>query len=263
MRRLGGLGLVAMTLAGCVTTPPLETLPQVQAWLAAGGPTPPSVRECPYVAGVDLWAIATGVDPTGMAMDVPDPAYYQRHLEAVVIPDGYRRPPSDARVVLTAVLPPGGMAMNEVWSVVWQEADGSWWFWRQDRLNTPRPPPPAIPPDASEAAHAENREALAAYHAPDHVRWPPTYGRLAASQATILEAALADPCRAWEPDLWPWNPPLRPARAQPAPPHPFDWTPTHVWLQEMGRPPRMITEPNEHDSHAETIREIAYLPYGG
>lgn len=263
MRGQAALGLAAAVLTGCAATPAMETLPQVQAWLAAGGDAPPPVRDCPYVADVDLRAIARGEDSSGMDLQVSDVSYYQRFLDAVVIPEGYRRPPVDARVVMTAVEPPGGLYRNEVWSVVWQESDGAWWFWRQNRLNELPGPPPFLPPNATDVEAAAYREAMANYPPPDHIRWPPEHGRLSRSKTELLEAALADPCRAWEPDLWPWNPPLRPARRQPGPPHPADWTPIHVWIREMGRPPRMITEPNERDSHAEMIREIAYYPLGG
>ena len=255
---------VALGMVACATTPPAQTLPQVQAWLAAGGPPPPPLRNCPYVADIDLRAIAAGVDRNGAVIDVPNPANVQRFLDAVFIPDSFRRPSADAPVVLTAVSPPSGQHLNLIWSVVWQEADGSWWFWRQDRLNTPiPPPPPPPPPNASAEAVAAYQEAVAAANAPDHVRWPPTHGRLGADKAAALEAALAAPCRAWEPDLWPWNPPMRSADAEPGPPHPYDWSATHVWIREMGRPARMITEPNARDSHAETLRDIAYYPLGG
>ena len=45
-------------LAGCATQPPLDFLPQVRAWQAAGGAAPPPISACPFVADIDLATIA-------------------------------------------------------------------------------------------------------------------------------------------------------------------------------------------------------------
>jgi hypothetical protein len=260
MRSVFAAALV-LCLGGCATSP-VQTLPQTAAWLTAGGTPPPPQAQCPYVSDVDLVSIAA---ERARERAGPDHeryrAYYDGLYNSVAIGPGFRSPPSDALVVLTSVEPPGGMYMNTVWTVVWQETDGSWWFWRQNRTNEPPPPPPPPPPaEASEAAHQAYRAEMADYPPPDHVRWPPTFGSLSASQASALEAALANPCRALEPDLWPWNPPLRRSRAQPGPPHPHDWTPTHVWIEEMGRPARRLTASNERSSHVGAIVSVARYP---
>lgn len=39
--------------------------------------------------------------------------------------------------------------------------------------------------------------------------WPPQTGLLPAATVATLEAALADPCRAWDPDYFPYDQPLR------------------------------------------------------
>lgn len=257
MKRWIGLASGAL-LAGCVTTPPVEALPQVQAWLAAGGPTPPPVESCPHVAEVNLWDIAFQQAEWAWR----PPARDSRFLE-IVTPEGVSGPSADALVILRAVEPSGGMHPNTVWSVVWKEADGVWWFWRQNRDPTYMPSPPPPPwPSAPPEEHAAHRALFAngGWNPPDHQRWPPSHGRLAAHQVEAIEAALADPCRAWEPDFWPALPRLR-GQPRPPPPLPFqDSTPILVEIEEMGRPPRRIAPPREHPSHSATIRWVAYGP---
>lgn len=261
MYRFLTAGLI-MSLCGCATTPLASSLPQVQAWLAAGGATPPPIAECPFVADVDLAEMVA--EESRRAQEpvvIRGEAYLRELFDRVAVNGASRTPPPDAPVILTAVEPPGGMYLNTVWSVVWKEPDGRWWFWRQNRTNEPPPPPPYPPgPTATDAEKKEYEAAMAQYPPADHVRWPPTYGALSASQAAAVEKSLADPCRAWEPDRWPWNPPLRRARAQPGPPPPHDWTPIHVWIQEMGRPPRLITAPNARESHAGVFHGAAAYP---
>lgn len=261
MHRVWALSMIAV-LSACATRPPANPPPQVQAWLAAGGPQPPPVAECPFVADVDLAAMAEEEKRrAGEALVMRGEAYLRDLFDQVRINGDARTPSAEAPVILTAVAPPGGMHSNTIWSVVWKEPDGAWWFWRQNRTNEPPPPPPYPPaPDATEAEKAAYQAAMAQYPPADHVRWPPTYGPLNQVQAAAVEKSLADPCRAWEPDRWPWDPPLRRARAQPGPPPPQDWTPTHVWIQEMGRPPRLISAPNERESHARTLHSAAAYP---
>lgn len=261
MRRLWPMA-VAAALSACTTHPADDSLPQVRAWLASGGPTPPAVGECPYVADIDLAAIEAehvrrGLEPTAPQIE----SYLQELFDKVTITGDAPSPGADALVVLTGVEPPGGMHSNTVWSVVWKEPDGRWFFWRQNRTNEPPPPPPYRPgPDATEAEKALYQAAMADYPPPDHVRWPPAHGPLNGEQAAAIERSLKAPCRAWEPDRWPWDPPLRRPRAQPGPPPPQDWTPFHVWLQERGRPPRLISAPNGRESHAGVIKAVAAYP---
>lgn len=261
MRRLCTVG-IAFALSACAMAEDPQTLPQVQAWLASGGPQPPPAAKCPYVADVDLAAIEAerirrDQEPSASQRE----AYYRGLLNSVAVSGGTRSPGPDAPVVLTGVEPPGGMYSNTVWSVVWKESDGRWWFWRQNRTNEPPPPPPYRPPaSAPEAEQAAYRAAMADYPPPDHVRWPPVHGLLSEGQAAAIERSLADPCRAWEPDRWPWDPLLRRPRAQPGAPPPQDWTPFHVWIQERGRPARLISAPNERESHARAIKGVAAYP---
>lgn len=261
MRRFGILS-IAIALSACATAPDTQTLPQVRAWLASGGPPPPRAAECPYVADVDLAAIEAERIRRDQEPSARDrEAYYQRLFDSVAISGGAKSPSADSPVILTGVEPPGGMYSNTVWSVVWKEPDGRWWFWRQNRTNEPPSPPPFPPPrDAPEADQAAFRAAMANYPPPDHVRWPPVYGLLSAGQAAAIEGSLADPCRALEPDRWPWDPPLRRARARPGPPPPQDWTPFYVWIQERGRPARLISAPNGRESHAGAIQGVASYP---
>ena len=257
------VGLLAL-LGGCVSTPPLESLPQVQAWIAAGGPPPPPVETCPHVAQVDLWDIARAQGALESLRErTPAEARQPTVFDEIAIPEHFRRPPADALVVLQAVEPPGGMYPNTVWSVVWKEQDGTWWFWRQNRDPTYWPSPPApLPPGASAEAIAAYRAQFTdgAWSPPDHERWPPAHGRLATQQVTAIEAALADPCRAWEPDGWPSRPRLR-GQSRPGAELPLqDSTPIHIQIQEMGRPPRAIWPPRDHPSHAAVFRWVAYGP---
>lgn len=261
MRRLGLL-CIASVVAGCATQPTPQALPQVQAWLAAGGAAPPPLSTCPFVSDVDLSRIAaeqarTSQEPAAIRSET----YLQDLFNRVQVSGDARAPGPDALVILTGVEPPGGMYMNTVWSVVWKEPDGRWWFWRQNQTNDPPPPPPPPPsPDASVAERAAYEAEMAQYPPPSHVRWPPVHGPLNTAQAAAIERSLADPCRAWEPDRWPWDPPLRRSRARPGPPHPQDWTPFYVWIQEMGRPARLITAPNERESHVGVVRSVAAYP---
>lgn len=257
MRWTFGMALAAL-LGACATPPATGPLPQLEAWLAAGGAPPPPVEACPTVAAIDLRAIAAQ-QAAGAAPSAAD--RLDEVFGALEIPEGFRRPPSDALVVLTAVEPPGGLYSNTVWSVVWKEADGGWWFWRQNRTGEPPPPPPPPPGPGADAAERQAYEtAVAAYPPPDHERWPPVFGPLAPARVAVLEQALSDPCRAWEPDIWPWDPPLRRRASQPGPPPPQDWTPIYVRIEEMGRPARVITAPNDRPSLARDIRSVAYYP---
>lgn len=261
MRSLWMLGVTA-AVSGCATASTPNALPQLDAWLAAGGPTPPPVARCPFVADVDLAEIAAEQGlRAGDARAMQGEAHLRDLFDQVAVGGEARRPPTDALVTLTGVQPPGGMYSNTVWSVVWKEADGRWWFWRQNRTNEPPPPPPYPPgPDAGDAEKQAYAAAMADYPPPDHIRWPPSHGLLSPIQAAALERSLADPCRAWEPDRWPWDPPLRRSRGQPGPPPPQDWTPFYVWIQEMGRPPRLISAPNERESHAGVIWSTTSYP---
>jgi hypothetical protein len=222
-----------LALSGCMT--PREPLPQIVAWTAAGGAPPPPQRECPYVARIDLYAIERERRDGPDALQRADIlARVQTMLDEITIPESSPyRPAPDAPIVLRSVEPPGGMYANTVWTVVWRDAAGEWWYWRQNRdpmINPPPPPPPADP-----AEYSAYVERYTGWRMPEDQRWPPESGRLNAQQATALETALNDPCRAWEPDIWPWDPPLRGLSHPSAPPPPQDWTPIYVELREGDR----------------------------
>ncbi len=258
---------LAVLVSACTTGTAPDALPQIDSWLSAGGQAPPPKASCPYVADVDLAAIASAEAGEGDEGASARAARLNAIFAEVEIPEGFRRPPADAPVVLTAVEPPGGMYPNTVWSMVWREADGGWWFWRQNRdpriLPIPSPPPPPRPEGAAERAEYDARRARGEFDpAPvsDADRWPPVHGRLGAAQVAQLEAALANPCRAWEPDLWPAHPPLLRARNAPPPPPPQDSTPIFVNLREAGRPARPLSAPRDRDSHAAVLRAVAYSP---
>lgn len=222
------LGAFCLALSACATA--REPLPQIAAWTAAGGAAPPRQSECPYVAEIDLRRI----EREARAEPENYRAFIQAALDEITIPESSPyRPGPDADVVLRSVLPPGGLYPNTVWSLVWRDGSGTWWFWRQDRDPRVNPAPPPPPADPSE--YATYAESVRGWRPPDDVRWPPQTGRLNADQAAALDAALDNPCRAWEPDLWPWDPPMRGRHRQTAQLLPADWTPTYVELREGGR----------------------------
>lgn len=204
--RTTAAGLVVV-VAGCAAVPP----PQIEAWLAAGRPHPPAQSACPGVANLNLVKMAEEPRPRFLALSNPETPGF------VVLPDmAESLIPGDAEVVIRANLPPGGLYSNEVRSVVWKAADGTWHVWRQDRkLGEPPPPPPPPPPAGAAEDSPEYQAAMEAAERHDRLqnnpdeRWPPQTGRLALSTAAALEAALADPCRAWDPDYFPFAQPLR------------------------------------------------------
>lgn len=238
------LGAVLATAACATPGPAPETLPQVQAWLAAGGPPPPPVGQCPAVADVDLAAIAAAQTQPLTEQQARGRAFIQSLFDEMRLPPGdWRSPPAQPLVLLRSIHPPGGMHSNTMWAWVWKEADGSWWFWSQNRTLDPgQPPPPPPGPEGTPEYDAWRQAYPPGWTQPETERWPPRHGRLNPEQAALLDAALADPCRAWEPDVWPWDPPLR-RPGRPGPPPPQDFAPVYVELTEPGRPPRRLAGP--------------------
>lgn len=206
LRRATAAGL-SLLVAGCVTTPP----PQVEAWIAAGGLPPPPQGTCPGVAHMDLTKLAR--EQAGRLVNPRNPddiglISLPAAAEALI--------PDDALVVIRANLPPSGLYQNDLRTAVWKAADGTWGVWRQNRdYGTPPPPPPPPPaPGVAEGspeyrAAMEERDLYDRTMANSDLRWPPQSGRLPAETAQALEAALADPCRAWDPDRYPYDQPLR------------------------------------------------------
>ena len=202
LKSLGAAACIAATAAGCASTPSPS---QVDAWLASGRAPPPPQASCAAVANLDLGAIERErqerIAQSGQAVGdgfVQMPA----SAEALI--------PADAVVVIRANLPPGGLYSNDVRSVVWKTADGHWMVWRQNRNfgEPPPPPPPPPPPDSPEYEAWRIENARPKPPPTDDERWPPRTGRLAPEAVAAIEAALADPCRAWDPDYFPYDQPL-------------------------------------------------------
>lgn len=179
---------------------------------------------------------AVRTDPAYAESRARNAAYEDELFAAFLIPEGpWRSPPSDARVLFRTIAPPGGMYGNTIWTAVWQEQDGSWWFWKQDRdpRMVQRPPEPG---SASRVAS-------------DTDRWKPVGGRLGIRDALAIETALTDPCRAAAGPFWPGEVPYVPPPPPPgvpmmpppppAPPVP-DSTVVYVQMTEQGQPTRRL-----------------------
>lgn len=245
----------ALALAACAASP--TRLPQVEAWLATGGAPPPAQRTCRYVADVDLDALARSeATPTRAERSAARLARMQAAIDEIVIPaSSPHRPGANASVVLRAVSPPGGLYSNTEWRVLWRDGDGVWWFWKQNRTNVPPPPPP--PPGTQE--HADFMARFPNGVIPDDIRWPPESGRLHADLAAALDSALFDPCRAWEPDIWPLDTPITRGARQPPPLPPQDSSQTYVELRE-GERARFIAGIHHRESLHGTLAGIAANP---
>ncbi|HEY1224400.1 MAG TPA: hypothetical protein VGE54_04150 [Brevundimonas sp.] len=263
LRTLGAAGCIAAVAAACASTPPPS---QVGAWLASGRPAPPPQNACGGVADIDLAAIdqrrqAYLATPEGAEAATRFPANLPEAAEALI--------PADASVVIRALLPPGGLYRNEIRSVVWKGPDGIWMMWRQnkDHGEPPPPPPPPPPPEDSPYYATWLREFGDKPQRPptDDERWPPISGRLSLQQAATLEAALADPCRAWDPDYYPHEVPLRRSadgwNVRPCPPDGGSYI---VDITEPGRPRRGIGAACINDTPTFDIISIAaYAQAGG
>jgi hypothetical protein len=177
-----------------------------EAQVPAGAPAArPPQAQCAAVRDVDFRALERERARLPVATSAP----VEDMLDVVRIPDwAARRPPEDASVVIRARMPPGGGYSSDHRSVVWREADGSWWFWRHSVREGPPAPPPVSPqgmgPDEVRAWDAAQR----AGRTDEERWWPPKEGPLAAAKAAQMEAAWSDPCRAWDPDWWPHDLPL-------------------------------------------------------
>lgn len=209
LRTLAAAACIAATAAGCAATPPLS---QVDAWLASGRPVPPPQDTCSAVAAIDLAAIEK--ERRAWLAAHPEPAVPEAPIFRTTLPEAVEAMiPADAPVVIRALLPPGGLYNSEIRSAVWKGPDGVWMMWRQskDFSQPPSPPPPPPPPEDSPyyASWFEAFGGMSREPPTDDQRWPPISGPLSQQQATALEAALADPCRAWDPDFYPYEVPLR------------------------------------------------------
>ncbi len=186
-------------------------------FLSGGAPdTVPTLRppqdQCPAVRDVDLRALQRRSAPR--AQPSPTPAASRDELAVVRIPAwSEHRPSPTASVVIRARLPSGGGHLSDHRAVVWREADGAWWFWRQTLNDGPPafPPPPA--PYGSTPGSPEYEAWRAALPpagmSQEDREYPPRSGRLAPQRAAGMERAWRDPCRAWDPDWWPGELPLK------------------------------------------------------
>jgi hypothetical protein len=212
-------------------------------------PGRPPQRACPAVANLDLAAIArqTAADPTAEARR----AWIAEQLAPVVIPEGSaRRPPADAPFVIRVRVPAGGFWSADDRSMVWREADGSWWFWR--RTIDSREPSPPLPDQP-------------VVQITDEQRFPARSGRLAPGKAARMEAAFADPCRAWEPDGMPLEVPLRRPENGSGPPIrlcPPDSASYLAEIAERGRPPRQVYAACINDTATFTLIDVATYASG-
>ncbi len=251
-----GVGL-ALTFILSACAAPATPLPQIESWLATGAPAPPPQRRCRLVADVDLRALERAQHaPERIAQRERALSYMQAAVDQIFIPaSSPYRPQPDASVVIRAVSPPGGGHSNTMWSVVWRDSAGAWWFWKQNRTTDAPPPPP--PPGTQ-----EHRDYFARFPTgvpADDIRWPPQTGRLNADLAETLETTLNDPCRAWEPDIWPSDTPLtRGSRVTPPPP-PQDSSSTYVELREGNRT-RFIAGVHYRESLQDILVDIAAYP---
>ena len=126
---LGARSVLAMALSACATSAP-SRLPQIEAWLASGAPAPPPQRSCPFVADVDLAALAHAQrTPEQIAQRERALGYMRAAVDEIVIPaSSPYRPGADASVVMRAVSPPGGGHSNTMWSVGGVMATGAWFL---------------------------------------------------------------------------------------------------------------------------------------
>ncbi|MEA3044057.1 MAG: hypothetical protein QOH47_1895 [Sphingomonadales bacterium] len=210
----------------------------------------PPQSACPAVANLDLAALArqAAADPRAAATR----AWIAGQLAPVVVPEtAERRPPADAPFVIRVRVPSGGFWSADDRSVVWREDDGSWWFWRRT-IDSRQPPPP---PPPGEAAVQPTEEQL----------YPARSGRLAPGKAARMEAAFADPCRAWEPDGMPNEVPLRRAENAGGPPIrlcPPDSASYLAEIAERGRPPRQVYAACINDTATFTLIDVATYASG-
>lgn len=228
---------LAVTVSGC-----MPTLPPDMAERADGRPP---IAECEGVRNInwrrfDPWAkrFAPGetadeaerAEATGQRQAAMD----RIRTEAAA---GLHQPSAEAVIVIRAFVGPRHHhTPTEYMGMTWREPDGQWWVWsRWLEWGEPLPPPPPPPLPGEPPAPPRTEE----------VRFPPVSGRLPAEAAARMEAAWADPCRAWEPDSAPWATPLlRPdtggrARVREC----SGSAPVIAEITEGGRPPRLVFYP--------------------
>lgn len=202
----------------------------------------PAQADCPAVANLDLDDARFHPDWTTEA-NAARLERWHGYLALVQIPGTAAHSPSDtATMIIRAYVPAGGMWPVEDRSVVWRDADGIWWFWRQ-RIDysapPPSPPPPPLPGQEAPPPPPQTLED----------RFPPQAGRLAAEQAVGMEAAFNDPCRGWDPEFFPSEQPLlRPVEGRESELCPPDSSAFFAEITETDRPRLLYVAACQNDT---------------
>ena len=161
-------------------------------------PTAAELKQCPKLAAIDWKKVRrrAEAEKSGSAGFVPkDPLAEHRRIRGPrPLPDLSR-----AEIVLDVTIGPGETQEypTSTSSFVWKEPGGAWQLSRVDEATSPPSPPPPGSGVVIDAAW----NALA--------RRPVTDGPLSRAQAEALDALLADPCFAAQPDVVPWSVPMR------------------------------------------------------
>lgn len=189
----------------------------------------PAQADCASVANLDLDDERFHPDWT-TAANAERLERWHGYLGRVQIPEAAAHRPSEtATMIVRAYVPAGGMWPVEGRSVVWRDADGTWWFWRQ-RINYSAPSPSPPPPPPGQPAQPYVPPTL-------EERFPPSTGRLAAGQAEAMEAAYSDACRGWDPEFFPSEQPfLRPVEGRASELCPPDSSVFFAEITEVDRP---------------------------
>lgn len=188
----------AVVLGGCASDYGQNDEEQLERLIARAVSRDPRLAECGDLAKVDF----RNLPPEVAARLVPDDAAWawtaERDLATRSV-FGPFTPPADARVVMRMFAGATGHQelRTNTSSTVWQGADG---VWRVDAVHHrtgghPEPPPQPGEPQPTQ----EDRERRERSH---------VTGELDAAQAARVEAALARPCLAIQPDSVPMNIPL-------------------------------------------------------
>lgn len=264
----GSVGALTILAAVSTPAPVFATLPQSPV-------SRPPQEECAAVRDVDLRALERGMARYAAAEerrrrqgDLPPPRVTARAIvDRVQIADwAERRPSGDTPVVIRARMEPAGGHVTDHRAVVWREADGSWWFWKQVLGGPPASPPPPPRPEV-ERGSAEWLAWEAAQPPADRSmedrNYPPEEGRVAPSDAARLEAVWRDTCRAWDPDFWPAEIPLnRRIDGSRVRLCPQDRSPLFGEIAEPGRPPRLVGGACRNGSPSYRLIELAIYVTG-
>jgi hypothetical protein len=161
-------------------------------------PTKAELELCPKLAPVDWKTVRRRVEKADLASPAApaaDPLAEHRRIRGPrPLPDLGR-----AEIVLDVAIGPGETQEypTSTSSFVWKEPGGAWQLNRVDQTSAP---PSPLPPGWGVAMDAAWNEAA---------QRPLTEGPLGADQAQALDRLLADPCFAAQPDVMPWDLPMK------------------------------------------------------